>query len=79
MTKSTYQETEEAAGKLQRAKLSSASADLLRGLQGLAHVREHFETKHAGASVSSSSRGALKEGEVPLPVLISCCTRRTIS
>jgi uncharacterized protein (DUF885 family) len=71
MTKSTYQETEEAAGKLQRAKLSSCQLPTYyAGYKGWLTVREHFEAKHAGAfSLKQFHEAALKEGEVPLPVL----------
>jgi uncharacterized protein (DUF885 family) len=71
MTKSTYQETEEATGKLQRAKLSSCQLPTYyAGYKGWLAVREHFEAKHAGAfSLKQFHEAALKEGEVPLPVL----------
>jgi uncharacterized protein (DUF885 family) len=71
MTKSTYQETEEASGKLQRAKLSSCQLPTYyAGYKGWLEVREHYQAKHAaGFKLKEFHERALREGAVPLPVL----------
>jgi uncharacterized protein (DUF885 family) len=71
MTKSTYQEMEEATAKLQRAKLSSCQLPTYyAGYKGWLAVREHYQAKHgAGFSLKAFHESALREGEVPLPVL----------
>jgi len=71
MTKSTYQEIEEATGKLQRAKLSSCQLPTYyAGYKGWLAAREHYQAKHAaGFSLKQFHEAALREGEVPLPVL----------
>jgi uncharacterized protein (DUF885 family) len=71
MTKSTYQEMEEATAKLQRAKLSSCQLPTYyAGYKGWLAVREHYQTKHAaGFSLKKFHESALREGAVPLPVL----------
>ena len=71
MTKRTYQEQEEATGKLQRAKLSSCQLPTYyAGLNGWLAVRKHYEQHHgAGFQLKQFHEGALKEGAVPLPVL----------
>jgi uncharacterized protein (DUF885 family) len=73
MTKSTYQETEEATAKLQRAKLSSCQLPTYyAGYKGWLAVREHYQAKHgAGFSLKEFHESALKQGAVPLPVLDS--------
>jgi uncharacterized protein (DUF885 family) len=71
MTKSTYQEMEEATAKLQRAKLSSCQLPTYyAGYKGWLAVRAHYQSKHGAAfSLKQFHESALKEGEVPLPVL----------
>jgi uncharacterized protein (DUF885 family) len=71
MTKSTYQEMEEATAKLQRAKLSSCQLPTYyAGLKGWLAVREHYQSKHGAAfNLKTFHEAALKEGAVPLPVL----------
>ena len=71
MTKSTYQETEEATAKLQRAKLSSCQLPTYyAGYKGWLAVREHSQSKHgAGFSLKEFHESALRQGAVPLPVL----------
>jgi uncharacterized protein (DUF885 family) len=71
MTKSTYQETEEATAKLQRAKLSSCQLPTYyAGYKGWLAVREHFQAKQGAAfNLREFHEAALKQGAVPLPVL----------
>jgi uncharacterized protein (DUF885 family) len=71
MTKSTYQEAEEATAKLQRAKLSSCQLPTYyAGYKGWLGVREHFQTKRGAAfNLKEFHEAALKQGAVPLPVL----------
>ncbi len=71
MTKSTYQEMEEASGKLQRAKLASCQLPTYyAGYKGWLADREHYQAKHGAAfSLKQFHEAALREGEVPLPVL----------
>jgi uncharacterized protein (DUF885 family) len=71
MTKNTYQETEEANAKLQRAKLSSCQLPTYyAGYKGWLAVREHYQAKHGAAfKLKEFHESALKQGAVPLPVL----------
>jgi uncharacterized protein (DUF885 family) len=71
MTKSTYQETEEASAKLQRAKLSSCQLPTYyAGYKGWLAVRQHVEaTQGAAFNLKEFHERALREGAVPLPVL----------
>jgi uncharacterized protein (DUF885 family) len=71
MIKSTYQESEEANAKLQRAKLSSCQLPTYyAGYKGWMAVREHYQTKHgAGFTLKEFHESALRQGAVPLPVL----------
>jgi uncharacterized protein (DUF885 family) len=71
MTKGTYQETEEATAKLQRAKLSSCQLPTYyAGYKGWLAVREHFRTVHGdGVTLKEFHEKALRQGAVPLPVL----------
>jgi uncharacterized protein (DUF885 family) len=71
MIHSTYQESEEANAKLQRAKLSSCQLPTYyAGYKGWIAVREHYQAKHgAGFSLKEFHESALKQGAVPLPVL----------
>jgi uncharacterized protein (DUF885 family) len=71
MIKSTYQESEEANAKLQRAKLSSCQLPTYyAGYKGWMAVRGHYQAKHgAGFSLKAFHESALKQGAVPLPAL----------
>jgi len=71
MTKGAYQETEEAAAKLQRAKLTSCQLPTYyAGYKGWLSVREHFKATHGeAATLKQFHEAALREGAVPLPVL----------
>jgi uncharacterized protein (DUF885 family) len=71
MTKDTYQETEEATAKLQRAKLSSCQLPTYyAGYKGWLAVREHVQSKRGSAfSLKEFHENALRQGAVPLPVL----------
>ena len=71
MTKSTYQETEEATAKLQRAKLSSCQLPTYyAGYKGWLAVREQRQAKRGAAfNLKEFHEAALKQGAVPLPVL----------
>ena len=71
MTKGTYQETEEATAKLQRAKLSSCQLPTYyAGYKGWLAVREHYRATHGEAlPLKQFHEAALREGAVPLPVL----------
>ena len=71
MTKNTYQETEEATAKLQRAKLSSCQLPTYyAGYKGWLGVREHYQSKHGSTfALKEFHEAALRQGAVPLPVL----------
>jgi uncharacterized protein (DUF885 family) len=71
MTQSTYQETEEATAKLQRAQLSSCQLPTYyAGYKGWLAVREHYQSKQGSAfSLKEFHQAALRQGAVPLPVL----------
>jgi uncharacterized protein (DUF885 family) len=71
MTKTTYQEMEEATAKLRRAKLSSCQLPTYyAGYKGWLAVREHFQNTHGDAmTLKQFHEAALREGAVPLPVL----------
>src|ERR1700676_1373520 len=71
MTKNTYQETEEATAKLQRAKLSSCQLPTYyAGYKGWLAVREHYQSRRGAAfSLKEFHESALRQGAVPLPVL----------
>jgi uncharacterized protein (DUF885 family) len=70
MTQQTYQETEEATAKLQRAKLSSCQLPTyFAGFKGWLTVRDHYAVTHPAASLKEFHEAALREGAVPLPVL----------
>jgi uncharacterized protein (DUF885 family) len=71
MIKSTYQESEEANAKLQRAKLSSCQLPTYyAGYKGWMAARERYQAKHgAGFSLKEFHESALRQGAVPLPVL----------
>lgn len=71
MIKGTYQETEEATAKLQRAKLSSCQLPTYyAGYKGWIDVRARYQAQTGGAfSLKAFHEAALREGAVPLPVL----------
>jgi uncharacterized protein (DUF885 family) len=71
MTKNTYQESEEATAKLQRAKLSACQLPTYyAGYKGWLAVREHYQSKQGAAfSLKEFHERALRQGAVPLPVL----------
>jgi uncharacterized protein (DUF885 family) len=72
MTKGAYQETEEASAKLQRAKLSSCQLPTYyAGYKGWLGVRDHYQATHGDAmTLKQFHEAALREGAVPLPVLV---------
>jgi uncharacterized protein (DUF885 family) len=71
MEKQTFQEKEEAEGKLQRAKLSSAQLPTyFVGWRGWMRVRSEYQkAKGAAYSLAAFNDIALKQGAVPLPAL----------
>jgi uncharacterized protein (DUF885 family) len=71
MMKQTFQEKEEATGKLQRAKLSSCQLPMyFVGWRGWQKVREDAQkAKGASFNLSDFHDAALSKGAVPLPVL----------
>jgi uncharacterized protein (DUF885 family) len=71
MEKLTFQETEEATGKLQRAKLSSCQLPMyFVGWRGWLGVREQYrQSKGAAYSLAEFNDQALRQGAVPLTLL----------
>ncbi len=71
MEKQTFQEPEEAEGKLQRAKLSSAQLPTyFVGWRGWLRARDDYrKAKGAAFSLAAFHDAALKQGAVPLPAL----------
>lgn len=71
MTKSTYQETEEATAKLQRAKLASCQLPTYyAGVKGWLALRERTQARQgASFNLKEFHEAALREGAVPLPLL----------
>ncbi len=71
MLKQTFQETEEATGKLQRAKLSSAQLPMyFVGWRAWLNLREEYKKARGGNfNLAEFHDRALREGAVPLPVL----------
>jgi uncharacterized protein (DUF885 family) len=75
MEKQTFQEEEEATGKLQRAKLSSCQLSMyFVGWSDWLRVRDQYKQKHPSSSASAFNDWALKEGAVPLPALTRLLT-----
>ena len=75
MEKQTFQEQEEAAEKLQRAKLSSCQLPMyFVGWSDWLHVREQYQQEHPSPSLSGFNDWALKKGAVPLPALARLLT-----
>jgi uncharacterized protein (DUF885 family) len=71
MEKQTFQEKEEAVGKLQRAKLSSAQLPMyFAGWRGWLTAREEYKKAKGGAyNLTTFHDTALKQGAVPLPTM----------
>ena len=71
MEKQTFQEKEEATGKLQRAQLSSCQLPMyFLGWRGWLRVRDEYkQAKGASYSLATFNDSALKQGAVPLPAL----------
>ncbi len=71
MMNDTFQEKEEATGKLQRAQLSSCQLPMyFVGLRGWLDAREAYKNKMGAAyQISAFHDAALKESAVPLPAL----------
>ncbi len=71
MENQTFQEKEEATGKLQRAKLSSAQLPTyFAGWAGWLKVREEYQkAKGSAYNLTTFNDAALHEGAVPLPAL----------
>jgi uncharacterized protein (DUF885 family) len=70
MEKETFQETEEAAAKLQRAKLSSCQLPTyFVGWTDWLRLRDTYERGHPKDTLKEFHDRALKEGALPLPVL----------
>jgi uncharacterized protein (DUF885 family) len=71
MEKQTFQEVEEATGKLQRAKLSSAQLPMYYvGWRAWIKTRDEYkQAKGSAFSLADFNDRALKEGAVPVPVL----------
>jgi uncharacterized protein (DUF885 family) len=75
MEKQTFQEEEEATGKLQRAKLSACQLPTyFVGWSDWLNVRDQYKRKHPSSSASAFNDWALKEGAVPLPALTRLLT-----
>jgi uncharacterized protein (DUF885 family) len=80
MEKQTFQEHEEAVGKIQRAQLSSAQLPAyLVGWRDWIRVRDQYKTfKGASYQMHDFHDAALKEGAVPLPVLSRLLTGKPL-
>ncbi len=81
MQNETFQEAEEANGKLRRAKLSSCQLPTyLVGWRDWIRVRDLYrQTKGAQHGLSDFNDRALKEGAAPLPVLARLLTGKPLS
>jgi uncharacterized protein (DUF885 family) len=81
MEKQTFQEHEEAVGKIQRAQLSSAQLpSYLVGWRDWNRVREHYRTwKGTSFNLHDFHDAALKEGAAPLPVLARLLTGKPLA
>lgn len=80
MLNKTFQETEEAAAKLRRAKLSSCQLPTyFIGWRDWMRLREQYrQSKGAGYSLSGFHEAALKVGAVPLPSLARILTGKPL-
>ena len=81
MEKETFQETEEATAKLQRAKLSSCQLPMyFVGWRDWLRVRDLYrQTQGPSFSLREFHDRALKEGAVPLPVLAQLLTGKPLA
>jgi len=81
MEKETFQETEEATAKLQRAKLSSCQLPMyFVGWRDWLRVRDLYRQTHGSAfNLHDFHDRALKEGAVPLPVLAQLLTGKPLA
>jgi uncharacterized protein (DUF885 family) len=81
MEKQTFQEHEEAVGKIQRAQLSSAQLPAyLVGWRDWIRVRDQYKAfKGSSYQMHDFHDAALKEGAVPLPVLGRLLTGKTLA
>jgi uncharacterized protein (DUF885 family) len=81
MEKETFQETEEATAKLQRAKLSSCQLPMyFVGWRDWLRVRDLYrQTQGPAFSLHDFHDGAQKEGAVPLPVLAQLLTGKPLA
>jgi uncharacterized protein (DUF885 family) len=80
MMSGAFQEREEAQGKLQRAKLSSAQLPTYYvGWRDWLRVRERYRQAHGGmVNLKGFHERALREGALPLPVLSRLITGRNL-
>ena len=81
MEKETFQETEEATAKLQRAKLSSCQLPMyFVGWRDWLRVRDAYRAAQGSAfNLHDFHDRALKEGAVPLPVLAHLLTGKPLA
>jgi len=81
MERETFQETEEATAKLQRAKLSSCQLPTyFVGWRDWLRVRDAYkQTKGSESSLREFHDRALKEGAVSLPVLAQLLTGKALA
>ena len=81
MEKETFQETEEATAKLQRAKLTSCQLPTyFVGWRDWLRVRDlYHQVKGPAFNLHDFHDGALKEGAVPLPVLAQLLTGKPLA
>jgi uncharacterized protein (DUF885 family) len=81
MEKETFQETEEATAKLQRAKLSSCQLPMyFVGWRDWLRVRDLYrQGKDPAFNLHDFHDRALKEGAVPLPVLARLLTGKPLA
>lgn len=80
MTEDCFQEKEEAAGKLRRAKLSSTQLPTyFVGWRDWHRVRDRYKEAHGGnLNLKEFNERALKESSVPLPVLSRLITGKSL-
>jgi uncharacterized protein (DUF885 family) len=79
MERETFQETEEATAKLQRAKLSSCQLPTyFVGWRDWLRLRDTYQQVNPSSTLQQFHDRALKEGAVPLPVLSRLLTGRPL-
>jgi uncharacterized protein (DUF885 family) len=79
MEKETFQETEEATAKLQRAKLSSCQLPTyFVGWRDWLRLRDTYQKVNPSSSLQQFHDRALQAGAVPLPVLSRLLTGRPL-